>query len=339
MGTPLALLVLPLALGAPAERPEVDAPERLITRHGVDLTIDERVFALFAALNALGYAEETEHKGPPLRAPVFHPIRLEVRDALRKLDDAALSGVRTMFEKSPAEVEVYLEALLAPDAVDQRPSAEAEKLGASLGALASFREKAEIAKLFDTLVVEQRDVARALKDRLERDLGAARTRLGAEARAPVTLVVVPNALEGHDVVRTVRIGTRRYLVVGPGIDAAEVAVLEAVLAEVLRPALEAAWRGAAGPRYEKAWEAVRASPRIARRYGDGRAYLAANLARVLALEVVARGGGEAPDEDALDAMSRDGLRWGRPAARALEALDGKTPLEAALARGLARVAP
>ena len=32
---------------------------------------------------------------------MFHQIRVEVRDALRKLDDQKLAGVRNMFEQNP----------------------------------------------------------------------------------------------------------------------------------------------------------------------------------------------------------------------------------------------
>src|SRR5579864_1523492 len=96
------LLFTLLGVGA-KDAAEADAPDRLITEQGLELRSDERVFVLFAALNALGYSEETERKGPPLRAPVFHPIRETVREALRKPDEAAkMSAVKAMFEQNPA---------------------------------------------------------------------------------------------------------------------------------------------------------------------------------------------------------------------------------------------
>src|SRR5688572_16050479 len=102
-----------------------DAPDRLITKHGVELRADERVFVLFAALNALEFNEETRRKGPPLRAPEFHPIRVQIRDALRAQDDAGnLAGIRSMFEANPAEIEVYLEAVLGGEGL----SSDAQKL-------------------------------------------------------------------------------------------------------------------------------------------------------------------------------------------------------------------
>ncbi|MEM7677401.1 MAG: hypothetical protein AAF449_15490, partial [Myxococcota bacterium] len=64
----IALTAFALALPTAAQATE-DTPDRLFTMHGVELRVDEDVFVLFAALNAAGYAEETERKGPPLRAP------------------------------------------------------------------------------------------------------------------------------------------------------------------------------------------------------------------------------------------------------------------------------
>src|SRR5687768_3036022 len=79
-----ALLLSAFALTFPTASGISDAPDKLITAHGVEIRNDERVFVLFAALNGLGFSEETQRKGPPLRAPVFHPLRAQIRDALRK---------------------------------------------------------------------------------------------------------------------------------------------------------------------------------------------------------------------------------------------------------------
>src|SRR5688572_25489815 len=120
-----------------------DEPDRLITKHGVELRADENVFVLFAALNALEYNEETRRKGPPLKAPVFHQIREKVRNALRQGDKKnATAGIKKLFDENPAEVEVYLEAILAGD--KDKPSVEAAKLKGKISAIEKFRNDAEL---------------------------------------------------------------------------------------------------------------------------------------------------------------------------------------------------
>jgi hypothetical protein len=336
----LALASVIAVPAAPAQSTDADAPDRLFTAQGLELRSDERVFVLFAALNALGYSEETERKGPPLRAPVFHPIRVEVREALRKVDTA---GVKAMFEQNPAEIEVYLEAILASGTDDKGSSAEAKKIASSLDALTQFRNKAELTKLFDSIAAEQRTIAKDLKARIEKDFAEAQRVLGAQVRAPASLVVVPNPLDGHDAVRVVETKERTYIVAGPGFPAAERAVLSHALGPALKKAIDSAWGTAGGQRYAKHWESLKGTFRNARRYPDGRAYLSENIARVLTFKIRAKVDGrpvtKEAEEDYLDELNKEGFRWSRFVARALDGVDGSEPFESALVKGLTRSAP
>lgn len=339
-----SLFVATLSMAAAAQG-EADAPDRLFTSQGVEIRSDERVFVLFAALNGLGYSEETERKGPPLRAPVFHPIRLQVRDALRKLDEAGkLTSIRTVFDDNPAEIEVYLEAILASEAGEKNLSPQAKKIMPAIESLDAFRQKVGLAKLFDTIAIEQRTHAKELKTRIEKGLAAAGKMIGAsDLRAPVSLVVVPNPLDGHDVVRKIATKDHTYVVPGPGFKEGERAALEAVLQSTMKKPVEAVWGSAGGVKYAKAWDTVKGSPRIAGRYGDAKAYLADTLAHVLAFKATTKLSGAAQktqEEDFIEEMNRDGLRWGRTVLRALDGVEGGSePFDAVLARGLARSAP
>src|SRR5262245_60690690 len=166
---PAVLSALFLFTAFPAS---ADAPDRLITRHGVELVADENVFVLFAALNALEYNEETRRKGPPLKAPVFHPLREKVRDALRQAaKKGATTGIKKMFDDNPAEIETYLEAILAGD--KDKLSPEATKLKGKIAAIEKFRTDAELVALFDQIAEEQRTLGTVLKKNLEADFEAA----------------------------------------------------------------------------------------------------------------------------------------------------------------------
>lgn len=330
----LAALVLTLHAGLLQ-----DAPDRVISTQGVELRNDERVFTLFAALNGLGFAEETARKGPPLRAPEFHPLRVKIQDAMRKANESGqLAGVRQLFEEHPAELEVYLQAVLGGEGL----SKEAERLASGLGVLETFRQKADVAKLFDSVALEQRALAKDLKTKIERDFSSGTRLLGLkDLRAPTTLVVVPNPLDGHDSVRVVRSKDTTYLIVGPGLVTASRAVLETSLRARLAPAVDATWSTAPGAKFAKSWDGLKGSPRIGRSWSDGKAYLTDTLARVLTFKV--RSKTQEPkekresEEDFLDEATRSDLRWARALLRALDGQEGAEPIDTALPKILSRV--
>lgn len=336
------LVVLGL-LAIPSATAGGDAPDRLFTTHGVEIRSDERVFVLFAALNGLGYSEETERKGPPLRAPVFHPIRVSVRDALRKPDaDAATAGVRQLFDDNPAEIEAYLEVVLSEN--DATLSAQAKKIGASaLPALDAFRQKAELGKLFDGIAVEQRAHAKELKLGLERQLDEAAKALRLpQLRAPVSLVVVPNPLDAHGSARVVETKDRTYIIAGPGLVAAQRIVLEATLRAAVRGAAEAALAGPAGAKYQKHWESLKSAPKIAARFPDSKSYLQETLARLFTFKIRAKLEGKNVkelEEDVLADLERENLKWARFVMRGLDGFDGSEPLDAALPKLLVKSSP
>ncbi|MCK6551475.1 hypothetical protein L6R52_36905 [Myxococcota bacterium] len=341
-----ALVLGALQLALPSAAQGADAPDKLFTLQGVELRSDERVFVLFAALNGLGYAEETERKGPPLRAPVYHPIRVQVRDALRKADEAGLTaGIRQLFDEQPAEIETYLEAVLAADVGDANLSPQAKKLAASAGpVIDQFRQQAGLVKLFDTLANEQRGHAKELKARLEKSFGDAAKVLGLSyLKAPTSLVVVPNPLDAHGSVRYVRAKDRVYVVVGPGFKTAEKAVLETAMSGALRPTVDAAWTTSSGQKYAKHWETLKNTPKIAGRWTDGRAYLADTLAALFLYRLQAKAepakATKEAEEELLEDLNRQGLRWARIVMRALDGYDGGEPLDGALPKLLGKSFP
>ncbi len=314
-----------------------DAPTKLITDHGVELRADEDVFVLFAALNAAGYAEETERKGPPLRAPVFHAIRVDVRDALRKVrDKESMEEVRKLFENNPGEIEDYLSAALADGKVELSPAAK--KIRPKLdGVFSKLRDEAELVTLFDTLAEAQRNHAKELKTKLEADFAAASKILGGDKlRGPASLVVVPNPLDGHGMVRVVDHGKTRYLVVGPGFPTAERAVLEAALRDALAEPVKAAWGQARG--FARSWDGLKTSKRIRTQFEDGPNYLTEALTAAVAHSVLSKRSRDA-DDDFIDEQAKNGQRWARAALKLLETADKGAPLATELPKVVGKVTP
>lgn len=317
-----------------------DAPMTLLTDHGVELVADEQVFLLFAALNGAGYAEEPRRKGPPLNAPVFHPIREDVRDALRSArSSASMQAVRKVFEENNQPIAVYIAAALsrAPDA-KSKPSGAAASLADKLAPLSDFRGEANMEAVFDKVALEQRKHMKTLKATLEKDFAVVLKVLGSDAfRTPRNLVVVPNPLDGHGLVRELEMGDKTYLVVGPGEDGARAAILEAALRPTVTKMVNASYGRAA--KLARSWSTLKTSKRITKQWPNGKAYLSEALTNALAHRAMAGGStSRDADEEFIDEQARDGMRWARTALRVLDA-HGSGALAEALPKLLSKANP
>lgn len=337
MITTIALTALTMGAVTP------DAPDRLITQHGVELRADEQVFLLFAALNAAGYSEETNRKGPPLRAPVFHEIRTDVRDELRKSRDKdPMKAVVKLFESNPGEIEDYLAAVLADGKKAGLSKAAAALTGKVGPTLKKLYTEQSLGTLFDKVATDQRNHAKALKAHLEKDFVEAKKIVGDEGlRAPSNLVVVPNPLDGHAMVRRIELGDTTFLVVGPGHETARAAVLQAALQPAVQPLADKAWGYGAG--YRRSWDALKTSRRISGQYGNGKKYLGAALTRAIAHRV--RTNVDKPkdvrtaDEDFIDEQARQGMRWARAGLRLVDRRDAATPMAQDLLKLVRKINP
>lgn len=332
-----------LALGA-ATGQISDAPDRLITPHGVELSSDGRVFVLFAALNALGYSDESERKGPPLRAPVYHPVRGSVREAMRKVEEAKLGELRRFFDANPATIEAYLAALLAHDlgldkTVDDLP-ASAKNLSGVVPLVKKLGADPALTKIFDDVAAEQRKHALELMGKLDKAFNAAGSQLGGGGvRAPGRLVIVPNPLDSHGAVRTVELKNTTYLVVGPGLETATKAALQASLRPLSKAWVSKSYANAA--KLKKHWDGLKILKSITTRYPDGESYAAETLTRVITFRALASANGQnasAMEEDFVERETKNGLRWTRAIVQALDARGGE-PMETGVAKILAKANP
>ncbi len=312
---------------------------RLVTRQGIELAADEQVFLLYAALNAAGYAEEPKRRGPPLNAPVFHPIREKLRDGLRAARERpSAQAVQAVFETNQQPVALYIEAAMSLAPGGPAGSKPAAELARKLAPLIDFSKDAGLEPLFDELAAEQREHMKELKLALEKDLDALRKVIGDPSfRAPLPLVVVPNPLEGHGLVRRLTLAGTTYLVVGPGLPEARAAILEA--------ALEPAMRALVAKHYDKgkglarSWAALKTSKRITGTWPTGQAYLTGALTAAAAhraMTVADKAAGREAEEEFIDAQAKFGMRWARVG---LRLLDGSEPLESSLPKQIAKAQP
>ncbi len=318
-----------------------DAPDRLVTPQGVELVSDGRVFVLYAALNGLGFSEETERKGPPLAAPIFHAIRADVREGMRKVDeDGKLADLKKFLDANPAALEDYLAAVLAHDLALGKAgpdlTGDAKKLAGVAPLLEKLGNEPELVALFDKTADAQRKLAKELADRLAKTFEAAQKHLGLDAlRGDLQLVVLPNPLDAQGAVRRFRLGSTQYLVVGAAAEVATEAVLEANLRSFLAPHVTKAWAQAA--KLQKAWGDVRRSKAIQARFADGDAYVTEHLADALTFQIVTGAQAQGREEDYVDGAQKGGLRWARVFLGALEGRSG--PIDQSIPKILARANP
>ena len=116
---------------APPARAETDWFASLYTNEGVELRADERVFALYALLNGMGYDEAPVVRSLPVTARDMPPVRLKVRSQVR-IDDAAAEKLNAFFNAHPKAVEAYGRyalALKGPLGFERTPAAPADLKG------------------------------------------------------------------------------------------------------------------------------------------------------------------------------------------------------------------
>lgn len=201
----------------------------LFTQDGVEISVDARVFAVFAMLNGVGYDGETIHGPPPLRLPQFSEARKSARNRMGR-PGTAVRSFDDVVKKHPGEPSVYVDAALR---LGNAPRFDvpkgAPKLAADMAPLlnAWFNEEGGAAiyrQVAGELTEEQKRLLDPL-DALGQKLRQA-ARLGSDEDALLEedvgpsgrVVVVLNQLDAHGALQRVSTGDVSYIVTGPRAD-------------------------------------------------------------------------------------------------------------------------
>lgn len=217
--------VLVVVAAAPA-RAQWGQTASLYTQDGVEVTVDPRVFSLFALMNALGYDEETERGPPPLRLPKYSKPRATLRANLGRVGSAA-KAFAAVAEKNPKPVEAYVRAALelGPAPRFEAPKDASPLAKAIAGPIQDWFGDEGGANTLRTAASEAKDEQKQTADAVDKvvhpltglvRLGDAQEQLlddaqGAEGR----VVVVLNPLDAHGGLLRATYGGTTYVVVGP----------------------------------------------------------------------------------------------------------------------------
>ena len=215
--TPLlfVLLVASPALAAG----EGDWFASLYTGEGIELRADERVFALFAVFNALGFDQGPVSRKEPVPKVRYHPVRQQVRARVIGGDPEVRKVADDFFDKHPAALRNYLAWAVrgSPPPFKTAPQSKDKEI-ADLKGFEAVLGRAwtgwKLDELMGTVVGEYRRSLKSYLTAIDAPLAKARTILKVPENGPQSLLVV-NLLDSQDEVRGVMGEGEIVLVVGP----------------------------------------------------------------------------------------------------------------------------
>ncbi|MEW6431979.1 MAG: hypothetical protein AB1730_10775 [Myxococcota bacterium] len=222
----------------------------LYTGEGVELRNDERVFALFAIFNALGFDEGPVTRTQPVPKVNYSPVRQLVRAKVIGGDPEVRKAADAYFDAHPASLGHYLSWAIQADAPPFAAGPKAKEL-ADLKGFEQVMSKAWAGwKLDEVMGQVQAEYRKSLKTYLtgvDGPLQKARGLLRVPESAEVLLLV--NLLDAQDQVRAVW-GEKgeAFLIAGPSDQPNVAGLLKAFAALTVGPAVEkqaAKWGGGA----------------------------------------------------------------------------------------------
>ncbi len=216
----LHLRVLPavfVCLVAGAARAESDWFASLYTGDGTELRADERVFTLYALLNAMGYDDAPISRQNPLPKHAFHPVRAQVRQKLLSASPEVRKQADAFFDAHPVPLGRYLAYTVsgAPPPFASAPkSKELADLKGLEGLLAAVYGQWSVQDLMGQVQAEYRKGLKGYLTALDAPLSKARKLLKVPENGPQSLVVL-NLLDAQNEVKGVMGDGEVVVVVGP----------------------------------------------------------------------------------------------------------------------------
>ncbi len=310
-----------VAFASPAQA-QSDWFASLYTGDGTELRADERVFTLYALLNAMGYDEAPVSRQYPLPKRQFHAVRAQVRQKLLAAPPDVRKQAEAFFDAHPVPVSRYLAYTVSSAPPPFAQARELSDLKGLEGLLAAVHGQWGLQELMGQVQAEYRKGLKGYLTAVDAPLGRARKLLKVGEAGPQSLLVL-NLLEAQNEVKGVMGEGEVVMVVGPS----DKPNVEGVVREYSRVFVEpqvakkaqASWLG--GPGLLKEAQLLGAGERSV---GE---YAAALVARSVALRAM-----DAPDV-AYEAAAQQGYFGLRDIARGFD--EGR-PLDAWVLDALAK---
>ena len=222
----------------------------LYTGEGVELRNDERIFALFALFNAMGFDQGPVTRKDPIPKVVYHPVRQAVRGRVIGGDAEVRKAADAFFEAHQVPLRRYLSYVIGSSQPPFTAGSKSKDLQ-DLKGLEAVLQKAwtgwKLDELMGQVQAEYRKSLKAYLPVLDGPLTRARKSLKASDKEEALLVV--NLLDAQDTVRAVSgENGEAFLIVGPS----EKPNVEGLVREYARLSIEpqvakkiAGWAGGA----------------------------------------------------------------------------------------------
>lgn len=206
-----------VVLTASSARAEADWFASLYTGEGTELRADERVFTLYALLNAMGYDEGPVTRQFPLPRHQFHPVRAQVRQKLLAADPEVRKQANAFFDAHPKPIDAYLAYTVQSAAPPFSTGAKAKELQDLKGLESLLQSVHAKWKLQDLMAQVQSEYRKALKPYLtavDAPMAKAKKLLRVPENGPQSLLVM-NLLDAENKIVGVQGEGEVVLVVGP----------------------------------------------------------------------------------------------------------------------------
>lgn len=218
LGAMPRLLALLLILSFPAfAGSKGDWFASLYTGEGVELRNDERVFALFALFNAMGFDQGPVTRKEPIPKVIYHPVRQQVRGRVIGGDPEVRKAADAFFDAHPTALRRYLSYAMGSDMPPFAAGAKAKEVQ-ELKGLEQLLGKAWVGwKLEELMGSVQGDYRKALKGYLAgTDFPISRARALLKVPEATQTLILVNLLDAQDQVRAVQgEAGEAFIIVGP----------------------------------------------------------------------------------------------------------------------------
>lgn len=189
----------------------------LYTGEGIELRNDERVFALFALFNAMGFDQGPVTRKDPIPKVIYHPVRQLVRGRVIGGDPEVRKAAEAFLDAHPTALRRYLSYAVASG----QPPFTTGATTKDLQELKGFEQVLNRAwtgwKLDEVMGAVQGDYRKVLRSYLAgSDFPINRARVLLKVPETTETLIVVNLLDAQDQVRAVRGESgEAFLVVGP----------------------------------------------------------------------------------------------------------------------------
>jgi hypothetical protein len=197
----LALLLVTVAVAPSLARAEEeDLLSSIYTENGFEIRRDDRIFALFAALNAAGYDKAEPTRTLPFPRYAWHPLRTKVRGQLSASTEKVKPAIDQYLDAHQQPIEAYLAAALtlSPSAPFTTGAELPKALSGLDKLLTEVSEGAKLPKISKVDAQDFRELLKKLRDPVDAPFAALRKTYRLNEESAPALVLVPNPLDGPE---------------------------------------------------------------------------------------------------------------------------------------------